>query len=488
MPSDDQTPLQNESCPVCGTLLPQTPASTAIKTPEANPTAGSLKETVILDTINRVSLLERELPQIPGYVCEDMIGRGGMGVVYRARQVALNRPVALKMIVTGRHATLQQLARFHIEAEALACLTHENIVRIYEFGEHESGPYLALEFVEGQSLDERLREKTYTPKEAARLCLLLARAMHLAHSRGVVHRDLKPANILLTETGLPKITDFGLAKRLSENSQWTKTDSVMGTPYYMAPEQASGDTQAVGPLADVYSLGTILYELLTGNPPFTGENMAELLNQICTQPPKSIRKQHPEVPKDLETICLRCLEKDAGKRYQTAEDLADDLERFLDSRPILARPIGPTERIAKWVKRRPLVAALLLGLVSLLAVIAVGGVVYNAQLREERDLVEENFQLATNAVDKILADLDEETFLMEPNAEERRREMLQTALNFSQKLAEQKPQSAASPAKPGILPSPPGRYPPANGRLSSGANGVPRSHKHFKRTAADPSA
>lgn len=435
------TPMEVESCPACGTSLNQTVSPKQTITSRVKPTDSSLQATVILDTVHRVSLLEQELPEIPGYICEEMIGRGGMGVVYRARQTALNRPVALKMIVTGRHATVQQLARFHIEAEALACLTHENIVQIYEFGEHESGPYLALELVEGDPLDVMLREKTYTPKEAARLCLLLARAMHLAHSRGVVHRDLKPANILLTKTGQPKITDFGLAKRLSEDSKWTKTDSVMGTPYYMAPEQAQGDTHAVGPLADVYSLGTVMYELLTGDPPFTGENMAELLNQICHQPPKSIRRLKPEVPKDLETICLRCLEKDGGKRYQTAEDLAGDLERFLENRPILARPIGPVERIGKWVKRRPAIAALLLGLVTLLIVIAVGGVAYNVQLRKERDLVEENFQLATKAVDEILDDLDQETLLMEPHAEERREELLRSALAFSKKLAAQKPQS-----------------------------------------------
>ncbi len=256
-----------------------------------------------------------------------------------------------------------------------------------------------------------------------------------------MYRDLKPANILLTLDGQPKITDFGLAKRLSENSQWTQTDTVMGTPHYMAPEQARGDSQAVGPLADVYSLGTILYELLTGKPPFTDSNIAELLGKICTDPPKPLRKHDPQIPKDLETICLRCLEKEDIKRYASAEDLAEDLERFLENRPIAARAVGPAERLVKWVHRRPATAAMLLGLVLLLMVIGIGGVAYHLRLRQERDRAESNFQLANAAVDEILTDLDEENFLVEPHFEERRQKLLKTALKFTQQLAEQKPEN-----------------------------------------------
>lgn len=430
-----------EQCPTCGAIHPPKTKSGNKNTIAHQHSAGNLNETISTDTINRVARLERELPQIPGYQMQSLIGRGGMGVVYRARQVALNRPVALKMIVTGRHATLQQLARFQIEAEALARLTHENIVQIYECGEHDAGPYLALELIEGKSLDEILKDKTYSPDEAARLCQILAEAIYAAHSRGVVHRDLKPANILITPDGQPKITDFGLAKRLSENSEWTKTDTVMGTPHYMAPEQASGDSQSVGPLADVYSLGTILYELLGGHPPFQNPNMAKLLGEICSEPPKPLRKKHPHIPKDLETICLRCLEKNPNQRYETADDLAEDLERYIEGHPILARPVGRVERITKWSRRHPATALMLLGLVSLLLVIGVGGIAYHLRLRHEHDMTEQNFQLATNAVDEILVELGEENFLNEPHQEVRRRKLLNTTLHFTQQLAQQKPEN-----------------------------------------------
>jgi serine/threonine protein kinase len=276
--------------------------------------------------------------RIPGYEILGVLGRGGMGVVYRARDLALNRVVALKMVLAGSAAAPEQLARFRAEAEALARLRHPHIVQVHTCGEHAGQPYFVLEYVEGGSLAERLRGQPQPPRDAARLVLLLARAVHAAHQAGIVHRDLKPANILLgppadepalnSALGWPKVTDFGLARYLDEASR-TADGTLLGTPSYMAPEQAAGKVKEIGPAADVYSLGAILYGMLTGRPPFRGESVLDTLDQVRNRAPEPPSRLNPAVPFALETICLKCLQKMPADRYVTAAALVDDLRRFL---------------------------------------------------------------------------------------------------------------------------------------------------------------
>jgi WD40 repeat protein/serine/threonine protein kinase len=319
-----------------------------------------------------------QFPAIPGYEIEGTLGRGGMGVVYRARDLALRRTVALKVILAAGKAGGPDRQRFQVEAEAVARLQHPNIVQIHAVGEHDGRLYCALEFVEGCSLAQRLDAGSLHSPQAAALVETLARAVELAHQRHIVHRDLKPANVLLagkSEQGtgnkaegsdlFPKIVDFGLARRLDVEGHPTQAGVVMGTPSYMAPEQARGE--AVGPACDIYALGAILYECLTGRPPFKGSSEIETLDLVRRQEPVAPRWLNAGVPRDLETICLKCLEKEPHRRYASAEALADDLRRWRAGEPIAARPVGALGRAAKWARRNPAVALLLTAvLVSLL--------------------------------------------------------------------------------------------------------------------------
>jgi WD40 repeat protein/serine/threonine protein kinase len=300
--------------------------------------------------------------QVPGYELLGELGRGGMGVVYRARQAGLNRLVALKMI-RAADADAEVRARFKVEAEAVARLRHPTIVQIYEVGEHQGRPFFSLEYIETGSLAQRLDGTPWPSARAAELVEDLARGVHAAHLEGVVHRDLKPANVLVTADGRPKVADFGLAKQLDAEGDLTQTGAIMGTPNYMAPEQAIGGSRQVGPGTDVWAMGIILYELLTGRAPFRGASSLETLEQVRHQEPVPPRHLQPKLPRDLETICLMCLQKEVGRRYPTSLALADDLRRFLDARPILARPVGPIARLGRWCRRNPVVA----GLVGLLA-------------------------------------------------------------------------------------------------------------------------
>jgi WD40 repeat protein/serine/threonine protein kinase len=346
------------------------------------------------------------IPEIDGYVIREILGRGGMGVVYRAEQVGLNRTVALKMILAGPHASPRDQARFRQEAEAVARLSHPNIVQVFDVGASDGRPYFALEYVGGGSLARYLRGDPQAVPPTIWLVERLAHAVDFAHRHGVVHRDLKPANVLLkieerpgagdesttertaggssildpklaraeavpsfldSDRVTPKITDFGLAKRLGEQEGGTITGEVLGTPSYMAPEQASGKAQRVGPAADVYALGAILYEMLTGRPPFKGATPFDTVLQVLHEEPVRPASLRPGLARDLETICLKCLEKDPRKRYPQAADLADDLRRFRQGKPILARPVGKVERIWKWARRRPAYAALAAGIVLVTA-------------------------------------------------------------------------------------------------------------------------
>jgi WD40 repeat protein/tetratricopeptide (TPR) repeat protein len=311
-----------------------------------------------------------ELPEIPGYEILSEVGRGGMGIVYQAWQSSLNRPVAIKMMLAGAQASPAELDRFRTEAEAAARLHHPSIVQIYDVGQHGPHPYMALEYVEGRSLAQRLAGTPLPARQAAQLVETLARAMHYAHQQGIVHRDLTPANVLVTADGVPKITDFGLAKILVGGVMQTQTGAVMGTPSYMAPEQAAGKAKAVGPAADVYGLGAILYEMLTGRPPFKAQTPLETLHQVQEQEPVPPSRLQPKLPCDLTTICLKCLEKPPPKRYASAEALAEDLHRFLEGQPIQARPVGGAERLWRWCQRNRAVASLLTAVALLLIGIA----------------------------------------------------------------------------------------------------------------------
>jgi serine/threonine protein kinase/WD40 repeat protein len=373
---------------------------------------------------------------VPGYEILSELGRGGMGVVYLARQLGLNRPVALKMILSGEHAGSAERDRFRREAEAVAALQHPNIVQIYDIGEAQGRPYLAFEYISGGSLSAYLEGQPWPAKPAADLVEAVARAMQYAHERGIVHRDLKPANILLSGADLvaistarqvdplfrlppealraPKITDFGLAKRVEPQSSWsgdsgrvaapqTRTGAVVGTPSYLAPEQAAGKNRTVGPHTDVYALGAILYELLTGRPPFRGETPLDTVLQVMADDPVPPSKLRAKLPRDLETICLKCLQKDPRKRYHTARELADDLARFQRGEAIAARPVGRWERAVKWMNRHP--AATVLGITSLIALVSLltVSVYYNVELRLAADKTEAEAKAARDAEVRALA-------------------------------------------------------------------------------------
>jgi len=353
-------------------------------------------------------------PAVPGYQILGELGRGSMGIVYKARQLTLNRLVALKMIYRGSGPGDEVLRRFVEEARVVASLRHPNIVQIYEISLGQEPPFFTLELVEGGSLADQLGGRPQPFRQAARLVAVLAQAIHVAHQGGIVHRDLKPANILLAPlekrdshlgafsedvrclnpdffSWSPKITDFGLAKQLDGGASRTESGLIMGTPSYMAPEQAEGRSRDVGPAADVYALGAILYEMLTGRPPFAAESAVETVLQLFQMEPVAPSRLQPRLPRDLETICLKCLHKEPRRRYPSAEELAQDLQRFLACEPIAARPASVRERLQKWARRRPALATLAAG--GCLAVIALVGLTLwhqaDLQSRLTRSRVEE---------------------------------------------------------------------------------------------------
>jgi WD40 repeat protein len=377
------------------------------------------------------------LPSLPGYVIERALGQGGAGMVYQARDRRLGRRVALKVL---GHVTSVHLARFAAEAKAVARLSHPNIIQIYEVGEHQGVPFLALELAEGGSLADRTEGRPQPLREAAGLLEVLARAVHYAHEQGIVHRDLKPDNVLLARGpakpqaaspsaacglafGVPKIADFGLAKCLDGPQGYTRTGEVMGTPSYMAPEQASGKS---GPAVDVWALGAILYDLLTGRPPFQGERPAEVLHQVVFEDPVPVAALRRELPRDLAVITHKCLDKEPRRRYASAGELADDLARFLAGEPIRARPLGPLGRAAKWARRRPAVAALLAALLAV-TLLGVAGVLWKyREARHEAFLKTQALGTAQEAEARAVAKAGE--------ADQARRKAVQAAAELRRQL------------------------------------------------------
>jgi serine/threonine protein kinase len=314
------------------------------------------------------------------------LGRGGMGVVYQARHVHLNRIVALKMVLAGQFANQEEIQRFDEEARSAAALDHPGIVALFETGRCDGQPFFSMAYVQGPSLSQILEAGPLPPLAAVRLFRKIVSAVSYAHEHGVIHRDLKPANILLEESGQvsggvargadpsllnPKITDFGLAKRMGDESHLTASGQLLGTPLYMSPEQASGRTREIGPPADIYALGAILYVMLTGRPPFASDNPVEVILQVLESDPPLPRRLRPEIPADLECICLKCLEKQPGDRYATAADLAEDLDRYLRREPIEARSPSPAQRMRRWMRRQPVLAWHVICLGVLLALIQV---------------------------------------------------------------------------------------------------------------------
>ncbi len=340
------------------------------------------------------------------YELLEEIARGGMGVVYKARQTKLNRIVALKMILSGQLAGEEDIRRFHAEAEAAAQLDHPGIVPIFEVGEHEGQHYFSMAFVDGGSLADKIKDGPLPPREAAEYVKKVAEAVAYAHSKGVIHRDLKPGNILLDLNGEPKVTDFGLAKRVEGDSGLTATGQILGTPSYMPPEQASGKTEDVKEAADVYSLGAILYALVTGRPPFQADNPIDTLMQVLEREPVSPSTLNPQIPRDLETICLQCLSKEPKKRFRSAKQLGDELQRFINGEPILARPIGKLERTWRWCRRQPVVASLIATVAISLLVGSTVSTFFGIASRQAAILATENEREAITAKNQMESERD----------------------------------------------------------------------------------
>jgi tetratricopeptide (TPR) repeat protein len=424
-------------------LADQPPSiSSEVETDRAGEVAPTLvRKGAPLNTVRR----KTAWPDIPGYRILGELGRGGMGVVYKAEQLALKRVVAMKIVLDSTLASPKKLVRFRVEAEAVAQLQHPNIVQIHEIGEYNNVPFFTLEYVDGGCLATKGEQPA---RRVADIVRILAQAIHAAHQRGILHRDLKPANVLLTADGSPKITDFGLAKHIGQDSGHTQTGDVMGTPSYMAPEQAAGKIKEMGVWTDVYSLGAILYELLTGRPPFKGKTFLDTLELVRTQDPVPPRHFKPNTARDLEVICLKCLEKEPAKRYASADALAEDLRRYLAGEPIVARRTTVWERAVKWGRRRPALVALIgLAVFTLVGLVA-GALVFarqeynraenEAALRAaaelERNHAEENFSHARAAVDQMLTGVSRDNLAFEPRMEQVRRELLHKALRFYERF------------------------------------------------------
>jgi serine/threonine-protein kinase len=399
----DSGSTPEEVCRACPELLPQIRAGwQRLRAVEAE-VDQLFPQSTLVDRAGSPPLLSADLPRIPGYDVQAVLGHGGMGVVYKAWHLRLRRTVALKMLLAGAYARSQERERFLREAEAVAGLRHANVVQIYDVGDLDGRPYFTMEFVEGGSLAQKLAGTPQPADQAAALVAAIAEAIQVAHQSGVVHRDLKPANILLTAEGTPKVTDFGLARRLEGgDGGLTLTGVPVGTPSYMAPEQAQGQKGAIGPATDVYALGAVLYECLTGRPPFRAETAAETVLQVIYHEPASPSRLNAKVPRDLETICLKCLEKAPEKRYASALALADDLRRFREGRPIQARPLGWGGHLWRWARRNPAAAALVATALALVGLAVGGGFWMERQQAERREEAARQEGRESQAVEAVL--------------------------------------------------------------------------------------
>jgi eukaryotic-like serine/threonine-protein kinase len=411
--ADGQPPPRDlTTCPVCGVALngdrtvAHTPSEDDAPGTMADPTYAeeqAMDATLVIPGSGRAVA--------PGYTLLAELGRGGMGVVYKARQIGLNRTVALKMILAGSHAGSAELARFRTEAEAIARLQHPNIIHVYEIGEHAGLPYFSLEYCDGGSLDKKLKGTPLPPREAARLVQALALGIQAAHEKGILHRDLKPANVLLTKDGVPKITDFGLARKIDE-AGLTASGAILGTPSYMAPEQAGGKTKEICPATDVYGLGAILYECLTGKAPFKAATLVETLQLVLKNEAASAVSLNPRVPRDLAAVVEKCLEKNPKQRYPTSAELARDLGRVLAGEPVHARRATGPERLLKWARRHPTAAALIVVSAAAFLSLLVGGWWSAASLgaaaereADQRRRAEAHLAKAVEAVERMLTEV-----------------------------------------------------------------------------------
>ncbi len=394
--------------------------------------------------------------RIPGYHILDILGQGGMGIVYKARQIALDRLVAIKVLTAGPFANHEVRRRFRFEANAIAKIRHPNFVQIYDFGTTYECPYLVLEFVEAGNLAQKISGVSQPLEYAVTTIETLAIAMHHAHSLGIIHRDLKPANVLLTADQVLKITDFGLAKLRSESDDshllQTTSAAFVGTPAYMAPEQVQPNLAPIGPAADVHALGVILYELITGRVPFAGEDVVTVLQKVVSDEPIALRRLRPELARDLETICLKCLAKVPAKRYATASDLAADLQRYRTGRPIAARPSGWLERTVRWGVRNPAVATLAMTLGAAILAGLISTTCFWLRADRLRQAAEANLQqskgnleLALTAVDRFCTHVSEDERLKQHDFRRLRNQLLQTAVEYHQEFIKQRaddPQAA----------------------------------------------
>ncbi|MEK7685478.1 MAG: serine/threonine-protein kinase [Verrucomicrobiota bacterium] len=378
------------------------------------------------------------------YELLEEIARGGMGVVFKARQASLDRLVAVKMLLFGPLASPEVVQRFRAEAAAAASLQHPNIVVVHEVGFRDGQHFIAMDYVAGRSLADIVRDGPLTARRAAGYVQTIAEAIQYAHERGILHRDLKPSNVLLDEHDQPKVTDFGLAKRLDKDTELTLSGQVLGSPNYMPPEQAAAHRGLVGKRSDVYSLGAILSHLLTGRAPFVAPTVPETLQQVQNAEPVSPTILNPVVPRDLKTICLKCLEKEPARRYETAQELADELGRFLADKPILARPVSRPEKVWRWCRRKPLVASLIAATVVAI-LLGFAGVLwqwrranFNARAEaSQRQRAEANFQSAREVIDRMVIRVAEE-LAEPPRMEQLRRRLLEEALQFYERFLSQK--------------------------------------------------
>lgn len=366
------------------------------------------------------------------------IAKGGMGIVYKARQRNLNRIVAIKMILAGQFADQTDVDRFYAEAEAAAALRHSNIVAIHEIGEVQGQHFFSMDYIDGQSLAALVQESPLPPRRAAELLITISETMQFAHDSGIIHRDLKPSNILLDKKQRPLITDFGLAKQVTNQSQITIAGAVVGTPSYMPPEQASGKGDQVGPWSDLYSLGAILYECLTGRPPFRAATPFETIRQVLETEPVSPRLVNPGLPRDIETICLKCLQKESSKRYASAQELADELGRFIRGEPIRARPISQAARFWRLCKRYPVTAAAIAAAILMLVTAAAGFGVGYVKEAQARAIADQSLRDQMSVVNDLFTRVSEDTLLNQSGMQPLRRDLLQKAKDYYEKFLKQR--------------------------------------------------